>query len=131
MTLVETISQYWLRIQGSLFPWLEEQLGGLTEKEHYLITTLDLIRIERFTVFSRSLYGRPPKERAVLPEPLLPKLYTICRQRVRYWIVWHVTRGCGVFVDGKRRVVYQANQHSREPLQSFLRASYRHVFIRH
>jgi len=33
MAMVKTLSQYWLKIQSSLFPWLEEQLGELTEKE--------------------------------------------------------------------------------------------------
>ena len=28
--LRETLSQYWLDIQGSLFPWLKEELGELT-----------------------------------------------------------------------------------------------------
>jgi hypothetical protein len=62
-----------LRIQSSLFPWLEEQLGELTEKERRLVTTLDLIRIERFATFSRSLHGRPPKERAAIARAFVAK----------------------------------------------------------
>ena len=73
MALVETISQYWLRMQSSLFPWFEEQLGELTEKEHDLITTLELIRIERFTAFSRSLHGRLPKECAAIARAFVAK----------------------------------------------------------
>jgi len=73
MASVKTLSQYWLRIQSSLFPWLEEQLGELTEKEEGLISTLDLVRIERFTTFSRSLYGRPPKERAAIARAFVAK----------------------------------------------------------
>src|SRR4030042_4281604 len=73
MALVKTISQYWLRIQSSLFPWLEEELGELTGKEQKLVTTLDLVRVERFTVFSRSLRGRPQKERAAIARALLAK----------------------------------------------------------
>jgi transposase len=73
MTLIGTISQSWLRIQGSLIPWLEEQLGELTEKEQKLVTALELIRIERFTVFSRSLRGRPPKERAAVARAFVAK----------------------------------------------------------
>jgi hypothetical protein len=73
MASVRTLSQYWLRIQSSLFPWLEEQLGELTEKEQRLVTTLDLIRIERFTTFSRSLHGRPPKERAAIARAFVAK----------------------------------------------------------
>jgi len=73
MASVKTLSQYWLRIQKSLFPWLEEQLGELTEKEEKLVTMLELIRIERFTAFSRSLYGRPPKERAATARAFVAK----------------------------------------------------------
>ena len=73
MALVKTISQYWLRMQSSLFPWLEEQLGELTEKEQKLVTTLELIRIERFTAFTRSLHGRPPKERAAIARAFVAK----------------------------------------------------------
>jgi transposase len=71
--MVKTLSQYWLKIQSSLFPWLEEELGDLTEKEQKLVTTLELIRIERFTAVSRSLYGRPPKERAAIARAFVAK----------------------------------------------------------
>jgi len=73
MALVKTLSQYWLRIQSSLFPWLEEELGEMTEKEEKLVTTLELIRIERFTAYSRSLRGRPPKERAAVARAFVAK----------------------------------------------------------
>ena len=73
MALVERISQYWLRIQTNLFPWLEEQLGELTEKEQKLVSTLELIRIERFVAFSCSLHGRPPKERAAIARAFVAK----------------------------------------------------------
>ena len=73
MTLIGTISQSWLRIQGSLFPWLEEQLGEVTEKEQKLVTTLELIRIEKFTACSRSLRGRPLKERAAVARAFVAK----------------------------------------------------------
>ena len=132
MAMVKTLSQYWLKIQSSLFPWLEEQLGELTEKEQKIVTTLELIRIERFTAFSRSLRGRPPKERAAVARAFVVKAeYNICRQRVRYWTVWRLTRSCGASVDGNRRVAYQAKRHSQGLSPSFLRASYRGVSIRH
>jgi hypothetical protein len=73
MALVKTLSQYWLRIQSSLFPWLEEELGELTKKEQKLVTILELIQIERFTTFSRSLRGRPPKERAAIARAFVAK----------------------------------------------------------
>lgn len=73
MALVKAISQYWFRIQGSLFPWLEEQLGELTEKEQKLVATLELIRIERFTALGGSLRGRPQKERAAIARAFVAK----------------------------------------------------------
>ena len=73
MAIVDTISQYWSRIQGNLFPQLEEQLGELTEKERGLISTMELIRIEKFAAYSRSLYGRPPKERAAIARAFVAK----------------------------------------------------------
>ena len=73
MALAEKLSQYWLKIQKGLFPWLEEEFGELTEKEQKLVTTLELIRIERFTACSGSLYGRPPKERAAIARSFVAK----------------------------------------------------------
>ena len=73
MELVERISGYWLKIQGSLFPWLEESLGKLTEKERKLIVTLDMIRIERFVALNNSLRGRPPEERAPVARAFVAK----------------------------------------------------------
>jgi hypothetical protein len=70
---VKTLSEYWLRIQSSLFPWLEEELGEMTEKEQKLVATLELVRIERFAAFSRSLRGRPPKERAAIARAFVAK----------------------------------------------------------
>jgi hypothetical protein len=129
MAMVKTLSQYWLKIQSSLFPWLEEQLGELTEKEQKTVTTLELIRIERFTAFSRSLYGRPPKERAAIARAFVAKaVYNM--PTMRYWTVWHVTRSCGASVAGNRKVKYQAKRHSQGPLPSFPRANYRRVSIR-
>jgi hypothetical protein len=46
--LHENLAQAWLNIQGSLFPWLAEELGPLTEKQQELVTTLELVRIEEF-----------------------------------------------------------------------------------
>jgi hypothetical protein len=46
--LTNRLSQYWNKIQGSLFPWLEEELDPLTEMQQKLVTTLELVRIEGF-----------------------------------------------------------------------------------
>ncbi|SER72289.1 hypothetical protein SAMN05421690_10601 [Nitrosomonas sp. Nm51] len=48
--LHETLSQAWLNIRGSLFPWLSEESGPLTEKQQELATTPELVRIEKFII---------------------------------------------------------------------------------
>ena len=40
------LAQTWLNIQNSLFPWITEELGEITQKQQELVTTLELIRIE-------------------------------------------------------------------------------------
>ena len=57
--LRDTLSQTWLNIQSSLFPWLSEELGPLTEKQQELVTTLEVMRIEEFIYSSRGFPGRP------------------------------------------------------------------------
>ena len=73
MASVRALSHYWFSIQSDLFPWLEEQLGELTENEQRLVTTLDLIRIEKFTTFSRNLRGRPKKKRDAIARAFVAK----------------------------------------------------------
>ena len=73
MALIDAISGYWFKIQSNLFPLLEEQLGELTENERELVSTLELIRIEKFATYSRSLRGRPPKERAAIARAFVAK----------------------------------------------------------
>ena len=71
--LRETLSQYWLTIQGSLFPWLQEELGKLTQKQQQLITSLEMIRIEDHCPVYSGLVGRPVKDRAALARAFLAK----------------------------------------------------------
>jgi hypothetical protein len=72
--LRETLSQYWLNIQGSLFPWLKEELGGLTEKLQQLVTTLELVRVEEFLCKAYSLPGRPPADRSAIARAFVAKM---------------------------------------------------------
>ena len=48
MTLKQTLSQYWEKIQGTLFPQLEEDLPTLTKKQQQLVSILEIIRVEKF-----------------------------------------------------------------------------------
>ncbi len=46
--LREALSQYWLNIQGSLFPWLKEEFGELTEKGQQPVMTRELVPVDEF-----------------------------------------------------------------------------------
>ena len=58
-SLLEGLSQTWLTIQGTLFSWLKEELGELTEKQQKLITVLEVIRLENYLSNSRGFVGCP------------------------------------------------------------------------
>lgn len=80
--LGETISQYWSRIQGSLFPQLEEELDPLTEKQQQLITILEVVRIEQFVPDYRGYEGRPRKTRSAIARSFVAKMvYNITTTR--------------------------------------------------
>lgn len=67
MTLKQTISQYWGKIQGTLFPILEENLSPLTQKQQQLISILEIVRIEEFVYpFCPGFRGRPEKNRRAI-----------------------------------------------------------------
>jgi len=72
--LQHTLSQYWLNIQGSLFPWLTEELGPLTEKQQELVTTLEMLRIEDFIYSTSGFPGRPPKDRTAIARAFVAKM---------------------------------------------------------
>jgi hypothetical protein len=71
--LKDTLSQTWLNIQSSLFPWLSEELGPLTEKQQQLVTTLEMVRIEEFIYSSRGFPGRPPQDRTAIARAFVAK----------------------------------------------------------
>jgi len=68
-----TLSQTWLNIQSSLFPWLSEELGPLTGKQQELVTTLEVVRIEEFIYSSRGFPGRPPQDRTAIARAFVTK----------------------------------------------------------
>jgi len=69
-----TLAQTWLNIQDSLFPWLSEELGELTDKQQELVTTLEMIRIEEFIVSSYGYPGRPPEDRVAIARAFVAKM---------------------------------------------------------
>lgn len=71
--LAGTLSQFWLTVQASLFPWLEEELGELSEKQRQLVSILELIKIESFIGTSGSWPGRPEKDRGKIARGFVAK----------------------------------------------------------
>jgi len=72
--LRDTLSQTWLNIQSSLFPWLSEELGPLTEKQQELVATLEVVRIEEFIYSNRGFPGRPPQDRTAIARAFVAKM---------------------------------------------------------
>ena len=103
-----TISDFWNSIQLSLFPWLEEELDPLTAKNKQLITTLELIRIEKF--IPESWFGRPPKFRIAIARAFVAKsVYNFDTTRAlidRLMIDINLRRICGF--ENKRSIPSEA-----------------------
>ena len=72
--LRSTLSQTWLNIQTSLFPWLSEELGELTDKQQELVATLELIRIEEFILSGYGYPGRPAEDRTAIARAFVAKM---------------------------------------------------------
>src|SRR5271167_1336877 len=74
MSLRETLSTYWLRIQEELLPWLDDTMDSELSGHHQqLVSVLGLARIEAFLPGWRGLPGRPPSERAALARAFVAK----------------------------------------------------------
>jgi len=77
------LSQYWLKIQGTLFPFLEEKLGPLSEMQQQLISILEMIRIEKFIATFKGLVGRPKRDRKAIARSFVAKsVYKIATTRM-------------------------------------------------
>lgn len=71
--LAEKLSQVWLSIQTGLFPWLEEEVGELNEKQRQLVAILELTKPERFVVTVRGWPGRPERDRCAIARAFVAK----------------------------------------------------------
>lgn len=72
--LVSNLSQHWRSIQGNLLPWLEEELGSLSEEHRKLVMTLEMARVEEFVQTYRSVRaGRPEICRAGIARAYVAK----------------------------------------------------------
>ena len=72
--MFDKLSQFWNRMQGSLFPFLEEELPPLTAKQQQLVAILEIIRIEEFIPTPQyGVQGRPEKSRKCLARAFVAK----------------------------------------------------------
>lgn len=72
--MLEALSQIWTQIQGTLFPFLRETLGPLSEMQQKLVMVLELIRIEELVRPQIGRYvGCPPKDRRALARAFVAK----------------------------------------------------------
>ena len=71
--LAGTLSQFWLNVQGTLFPWLAAELGELSEKQKQLVKILELLQIERFLKGQQSVVGRPLEDRQAIARAFVAK----------------------------------------------------------
>jgi hypothetical protein len=73
MHLRDKLSCYWNMIQENLFPWLEESLGPLTQKQQQLVTVLEFARVEEFLSRYTGLVGRPEENRTTIARAFVAK----------------------------------------------------------
>lgn len=84
MSLKQTISRYWEKIQGTLFPILEQELPPLTQKQQQLVLILEVLRIEEFIFpICPGFRGRPEKSRrAILRAFVAKSVYNMSTTRM-------------------------------------------------
>lgn len=67
------LSTIWNHFQTTLFPWLEEELGELTDKQKQLVEVLELAEVEAFLPYVGQDPGRPPKSRSAMARAFVAK----------------------------------------------------------
>jgi len=74
---MKLLSSIWSGIQRSLFPFLEEELGPMTEKQCKLVSILELIRIEDSVSYTYKT-GRKPSDRKIIARAFVAKAVYNC-----------------------------------------------------
>jgi transposase len=70
---MKLLSQIWKAIQGQLFPYLEEEIGPLTDKVKQVVRILELVRVEEFIIESQKRRGRKSTSRKALARAFVIK----------------------------------------------------------
>ena len=73
MPLRERISASWCHIQGYLFPWLQAEVGPLTDNHKRVVTVLEMVRVEAFVQMRDGGPGRPLDDRHALARAFIAK----------------------------------------------------------
>src|SRR5271165_3114048 len=71
---LDAMKACWNHIQGTLFPWLREEVDPMTEALGRLVTTLDVIGLEAFVPGPPRGPGRPPVDRRALARAFVAKV---------------------------------------------------------
>jgi len=68
------LSEFWHNVQSTLFPWLVEELGPLSNEHRKVIVILEMTRIEEFVLPYRGICaGRPPACRGAIARAYIAK----------------------------------------------------------
>src|SRR3984957_5729946 len=70
---LDAMKARWNHIQGSLFPWLREEVDPITEALGRLVTALDVTGLEAFVPEPPRGPGRPPEDRRALARAFVAK----------------------------------------------------------
>lgn len=70
--LKETLSHFWNRVHGFLFPLIEEDVGELNAKQQRLISILEMVRIEEWVKIPFGP-GRPADDRKAIARAFVAK----------------------------------------------------------
>ena len=68
-----TVSASWCHIQGYLFPWLQAEVGPLTDNHKRVVTVLEMVRVEAFVQMRDGGPGRPLDDRHALARAFIAK----------------------------------------------------------
>ncbi len=67
------LSNIWEHFQTTLFPWLQEELGELTNKQKRLVEVLELAEIETHLPYIGRVPGRSEKNRSAIARAFVAK----------------------------------------------------------
>jgi len=74
LSLLQTLSAYWIHIQGELLPGLDEALDcKLSPRHQQFVSVLGFARVETLLIACLEVPGRPPCERTALARAFIAK----------------------------------------------------------